>query len=182
MKLKKKESLLLAAGVIALVIAALGFIYWRQLEQQRELSRRLAPPQGTPAQLEIVNLVSKKIDLQAELSEAESQLETMQTVASPQIVNSTITRALFDLAKKHGLEITEMVSSVPTRKNLDGADFSVISLTIRAEGDDARVVDFVIDLNGRFSTGVIETVDITVRQDPTLGKTQVYALMNIYTN
>src|SRR3990172_270917 len=147
MKMNKTKWLLAAASAVTFVIAGLGFIYWRGLEQQQELSPKLAP-QGMPAELEVVSLVSQKMALQAEIVEAKAQLETVQAVASRQIVSSTITRALFDLAKKHELEITEMVSAVPTRKNLDGVDFSVISFTIRAEGDDAKVVDFVLDLNG----------------------------------
>lgn len=182
MKINKTRFLWMAAGIAVIAIGGLGFMYWRQLERQDELTQKLTKPQGTPAQLEIISLVSQKTDLQAEIDAAQSQFEAMREVASRQIVSSTITRAIFDLAKKHEMEVTEMVSSAPARKNLDGVDFSVISLTVRAEGKDDKVVAFVSDLNGRFGTGAIDTVNITIPQDPTAGKTQVYAVMSIYTN
>jgi hypothetical protein len=89
---------------------------------------------------------------------------------------------LFDVAKVYGMEITELVSSVPVDANLEGLSFSLSSLEVCAEGELSKMVDFIVRLNACFGTGVIQTVNIAVPSNPTSGNATVEISMDIYTN
>jgi hypothetical protein len=180
LKLNRNNWLLIAAGILAVVIAGLGVIYVQQVERQKELSQKFVQTATNPDKTDVSSLTSQKAGLEEQISAATSQLEAVRAGTPSQSVSS-ITRALFDVAKTYGMDVTELVSSVPTRAVLEGVDFSMLSLTLRADGDASKMADFIAALNGSFSTGLIKSVNVTM-SDNSSAKAIIEVDMAVYSN
>jgi len=180
-KLSKTGWLIITGGVLVIAIAILGTIFFQQIQQQTELDEELIKVQTVLGKTQTKELVSQKTDLEAQLGEATSQRGILQNMLSSPIKSSTVTRTLFDIAEGHGLEVVEMTSSVPSRGNLEGVDFSLVLLTARVEGNAPNIIDFIIDLNSHFSTGIIRSVHVTIPDNSTEEKAAVDVSFVVYT-
>jgi hypothetical protein len=180
MKINRNNWLLIMAGVLSIVIAGLGVFYLKQVEQQRELNQKFAQTAEDPVKHEIAGLELKKADLEAQINAASSQLEIARAEIPSQSMSS-ITQVLFDVAGSYGMDVTELVSAVPTKQALDGVDFSALNLTLQAEGDASKMSDFVVALNGSFTTGVIQSVIVTL-PEKSGDKASIKVDMAVYSN
>ena len=179
LKLSKKSWILIAACVFAIASAYLGVIHLQQVQQQKQLDEQFIQVQTNLENTQITKLISRRAELEAQLGEAKAQLEIKQAELSRPIESSTVARTLFDVAEAHGLEVTEMTSSVPSQESLEGVDFSLISLTARVEGNAPNMINFIIDLNTHFGTSVIRSAIITIPEDSE--RATVTVMMVIYT-
>jgi hypothetical protein len=69
---------------------------------------------------------------------------------------------LFDIAEAYGVEVTELSSSGLVSEELEGVPCSVLSLTVRVEGDIPDLIGFITKLNDDFTTGVVQSVEISI--------------------
>ena len=70
---------------------------------------------------------------------------------------------------------------MPMDETLEGIELSQTSLTARVEGDSTNLVGFIIDIDRRFSTGVIRFVNIEYSQNPETENSSAEFTMYIYT-
>ncbi len=181
MKLSKTHWMIIITGILTIAIASLAIVYFQQVQQHKQLNEQLIQVQTNTEKAQITKLVLDKTELEAQLGEVEPQFEVVQGALSQPILSSTVTRTLFDIAEDHGLEIIEMTSTVPSKEKLAGVEFSLITLTTHVEGDSSNMVDFIIDLNNHFPTGIIRNVTITIPENSSGEKATVDILMVIYT-
>ncbi|MFC1918859.1 hypothetical protein ACFLUN_00985 [Chloroflexota bacterium] len=182
MKPSKTGWIIINTVVFVIAIVSLALVHFYQVQQHKQLDEQLAQTQTSLRETQINQLISDKTALEVRLNELISQLEVVQGIFSNPVGSSTITKALFDIAEAHQLEVTEMTSSVPTEEDFHGIVFSQILLTAHVEGDASNMVDFIIDLNNHFSTGKIKTVNITITENPGVERTALDVNMTIYTH
>lgn len=162
MKLSKTSLLVISAGFLIIIIAGLGMVYFQKVDEQNQLSEQLALAQSGVSGMQLERLSSQQTDLEGQLSQAISQFEAVKAILSQPMSSVTVWSISFDVAKAHDLEITEITSSGLTSDSLEGITYSVLSLTVKIEGDVPNIVNFVTQLNSYFTTGVVKSVVITV--------------------
>ncbi len=182
MKPSKTGWIIIITVVFVIPVVSLAVILFYQVEQHKQLDEQLARTQTSLEKTQITQLILDKTALETRLNELISQLEVAQGIFSNPIGSSTVTQALFDIAEAHQMEVTEMTSSVPSEENFQGIAFSQILLTAHVEGDAANMVDFIIDLNNHFSTGVIKTVNVTITENLGVERAALDVNMTIYTH
>ena len=100
---------------------------------------------------------------------------------SQPVGNVAASSILFDVAQAHDLEVTEVTLPGPSSESLGGIICSVISLSARVEGDIMDLVRFVIELNAHLTTGVINSVVITIPETTSEEKASADIQLLVYT-
>jgi len=162
LKISKKTWLIIAIGIFVIALAALYMAYNQQVSEQNQLNEQLALAQSRLSGVNPEKLSSQQAELEEQLSQATSQFEAVKTVLSQPAGSITVTDILFDIARVHGVEVTEMTSSGLTDGSLEGVPCLVIPVTVKVEGDVPNLVSFVVNLNNFLTTGVVESITITV--------------------
>lgn len=162
MKIRKRTLLIIIVGIFVIVLISLGLLRSQQVSEQNQLNEQLTLIQSRLGVIKLEQLSSRQAELEEQLRQATSQFETVKTVLSQPVGSITATSILFDIARAHGLEITEVTSPGPTSDSLEGVTFSVLSLTVEVEGNVPNIVSFITRLNSYFTTGVVKSITITV--------------------
>jgi len=181
LKLSKKSWLTIIIGIVIIVIASLSGSYFQQINRYNTTNEELAQLQTNLDKMQISVLLSNKTELEEELSEKTLQLEDAQAQLSIPMASSIITKTLFDVAGNHHLKVNEMTSSSPRTETQDGVSLSETELTARVQGNLSNIIRFIIDLDKRFSTGVIRSVVINVPDSDDEDDSTVDFRMEIYT-
>ena len=155
MKLSKTSWLFLAIGGCIILFASLGVVHFQRVHQQSQLNEEL-----TLAETKLNGFQQEALEMR--LSQTLSQLETTRATLSQPIGSIATSGILFDVAEAYGVEVTEISSSGLTSVNLEGIPCSVLTLTVRVEGDVLALVSFITKLNIYFRTGVVQSVTISI--------------------
>lgn len=180
MKLSKRGWIVTAMAALAIATISLAIVYVQQSRHQQELNEELARIQSNLDAAQISMLVSDKTGLEARLGEASARLETVKTVFTSKIESSIIVQSLFDIARDHNVEITDLTSSTPSKQNLSGVNFAAIVLTAHVQGNSSAIIDFVIDMNNHFNTGITSSAMVTITSDSNGDGSAVDLRMTIY--
>jgi len=155
LKLSKTSWLFLAIGGFIILFASLGAVYSQQVHQQNQLNEEL-----TLAEMKLNGFQPEVLEIR--LSQTLSQLEPSRATLSQPIGSIATSSTLFDVAEAYGVEVTEISSSGLTSAKLEGIPCSVLTLTVRIEGDVPALVNFITNLNSYFRTGVVQSVAISI--------------------
>ncbi len=165
MKISRTSWLILVAGVFVVALASLGIAHAQQIEEQGQLDEELTVAEKRLTNLELKGLSSQKMEMEKQLEQTVSELETIQDNINYPIESIQETDILFDIAEACDVTVTDMTSSALGGEQLASIDCSVITLTAKVEGDVADLIDFVIKLNNDFTTGMIKSADIIIPED-----------------
>ncbi|MFC1966511.1 hypothetical protein ACFLWI_06165 [Chloroflexota bacterium] len=180
LKLSRTTFLLLIAGVFIIASAGLGIFRSQQVDEQNQLSDKLVQTQASLSRIKPEQLSSRQTELESQLSLAISQFEAVKAVLSKPVVSTSAIGTLFDVANASGVEVTEMTSPGSSSEELEGITCSVISLTVKVEGDAPSLVDFLTKLNSLFTTGLVRSVTITVPEATGEGRASANFQLVVY--
>ncbi len=162
MKLSKTSWLMLMSGVIIITFAGLGMAYSQQTNDQSRLSQELAQAQLILSKSSPDELVSQKDGLEKRLAQGQSRLEALKTSLSPVVQSIEASDSLFDIAEASGVEVIGTRSNAPSAQELNGAEYSVLSLKVKLEGDVANIIRFVHAWTEEHPTGVVKSLRVRV--------------------
>ena len=162
LKISKKTWLIVAIGIFVIAAAGLYMVYSKQVSEQNQLNEQLTLAQSRLSGITLEKLRDQQAELDEQLSQATSQFEALKTVLSQSAGSITVTDILFDIAGAHGVEVTEMTSTGLTDADLEGVPLLVIPVTVKVEGDVPNLVSYVVELNNFLTTGVVESITITI--------------------
>ena len=162
LKLSKTTLLVIVIGIFVVVGIGLNMVRSQQVSEQSQLNEELALAKAKLDRIQPDKLSSQQAELEEQLSQATSQFEVVRAMFSQSIGSIAVTSSLFDIAKEHDVEVTEMTSSGLASDSLEGVSCSVISLTAKVEGDVPNLVNFITKLNSHFTTGVVKSITITI--------------------
>ena len=182
MKISKKTLLVIVIGIFVVVGIGLNMVRSQQDSEQSQLNEELALAQSRLAGIQLEKLSSQQAELEEQLSQATSQFEEVRAMFSQPIGSVAVTSSLFDIAKEHDVEVTEMTSSGLASDSLQGVTCSVISLTAKVEGDILNLVNFVTKLNNHFTTGVVKSIEITIPETTSGEKASADIQLVVYTH
>ena len=181
MRLRKRTWLVIAIGVFVIALISLGMLRYQQVGEQNQLNKQLALIQSRLGEVKLEELSSRQAELEEQLRQATSQFEAVKTVLSQPVGSITATSTLFDIARAHGLEVTEVTSPGPTSGSLEGITCSVLSLTVKVKGDVPNLISFVTKLNSHFTTGVVKSIIITIPETTSGEKASAEIQLVVYT-
>jgi len=181
LRLSKRTGQIIAIGIVVIAFASLGTVLYDRLGEQSQLNEQLALTQSNLNRVQLKTLTSQQVELEKQLGETTSQFEAIKTIISQPLGSIAVTATLFDIAEAHNVEVIQMSSPSPTDSALEGVTYSVISLTAEVEGDVLNLVSFVKALNSFFTTGVINSVMITIPQTNNREKSLADIELFVYT-
>jgi hypothetical protein len=182
LKLRKRTLLITIVGIFVIVLISLGMLRSQQVSEQNQLNEQFTLIQSRLGVIKLEQLSSRQAELEGQLRQATSQFEAVKTVLSQPVGSITATSILFDIARAHGLEVTEVTSPGPTSDSLEGVACSVTSLTARVEGDVPNLVSFITKLNSHFTTGVVKSITITIPETISGEKASADIQLVVYTH
>ncbi len=162
MKLNKRT--LLIIGIAVLVVAAyyLHTVYSQKGQEQTQLNEKLTLAQSRLIGIQTEPLSSQQAELESQLSQATSQVEAVKAMLSQPTGSAAVSSIVFEVAKAYGLQVTGMTSPGLVSDELEGLSCSAVSLTVKVEGDVSSLVSFITELNSHLTTGVVESIVITI--------------------
>ena len=137
-------------------------VYSKQVKEQNQLNGQLTSAQSSLSGVNLEKISSQIAEEEEKLSQATSQFEAVKTVLSQSAGSITVTDILFNIARAYGVEVTEMTSTGLTEASLEGVPLLVIPVAVKVEGDVPNLVSYVVGLNNFLTTGVVESITITI--------------------
>ena len=162
MKLGKTSWLILVIGICVIAFASVGFARAQRTDEQTRLQEELSVAKLRLSKIQLKELALQERELEEQLDRAISRLEAARTEFSQPNESISVSGSLFDIARTCDVEITEISSSGLEEGDLESVGCSVLPITLKAEGDIANLIEFVIRLNNDFRTGLVESVEIGI--------------------
>ncbi len=181
MKLTSTGRTIIIIGIFVIILASLGIVCVQQIHEQNQLDNE--PVQGKLElnELQIEELSARKGELEKQLSQTISQVETAKPTLSQPVETVTIMSTLLNIAANQSVEVTQISSSGLSSESLEGVTCSVRSFTGKIRGDIPNIVSFVTALNSRLATGVIKTIAITIPATTSSEKASADFRLVVYT-
>ncbi len=180
-RISKTVWVLVAIGVFLLIFIPLGMAYRNQVDEQDNLLGQLNTTRQASAKIPINELKAKEDSLKTQIVTLNDKVSTALTKLDKPTNDIIATDDLFDLAGATKVEIVQLTSAGTGKQNIENLNCTVLPLTMRIEGDVARIIDFILELSNTFTTGVVGSVDISVPTDnTTIGSAGVTFTINSY--
>jgi hypothetical protein len=162
LKLSKTSWLILIVGVVIVAFASLGLARSSQANEHEQLNEELTVAEMRLANFQLKDLQARKGEVEAQLDEATAQLKAVKDDLSQSNESIDVTDFLFMTAQACGVVINDIHSSDLSSDELADVNCLVIRLSIAVAGDVPSLIHFVARLNTDFTTGVVDSVDISI--------------------
>jgi hypothetical protein len=140
MKIKIDKKVWLIIGIVVFIIALVSLIriYAQQAKEQGPLKTSMAQQQALWNKL-----TNDKKDLENDLEEAQSLLDTSRAKFPESVESIEYGEDLFEIADDCNLELTILRPSTPINTKEGAVTYSVASFLIQVQGDVNDILDFV---------------------------------------
>lgn len=179
-KLSKTSWLILAAGVFIVILAGLGLTRSQQLSEQTQLDEALAITMSRLDKLEVTQLELEDAELQQRLDETKSEFAEVKDRLRKTVVSVDVTDELFRIAEYSHVEIMSMITSAQSDGKLGTVSCLTTSINANVRGSTADLIDFVINLNSGYTTGIVKTVNISIPEDTESANSTAAISMSVY--
>lgn len=181
MKLGKTSVLLIIAGVIIIAFASLGIARVQRLNEQEQVDEELSLATLRLERFQIEYLHSQQEELEKQLGQASSELETVRVTLSQVIGSIGASDALFNIARTCGVEVTELTSSNPVEGKLQETPCYILAVNVTVEGSLPNLVNFIIRVNNDFVIGTVQSAQIVVCESaPEMPSAEISLLIYTY--
>lgn len=161
LQLNRKSLFIITASVLIIALAGVGIVSFERVYEKTRLNRQLAATQSRLDGVRLEQLAAKQTELEEQLSQATAQFESVRAPFSESAGSTTTISTFLEIAKTHGLEVTEIKSPSPVAEKLGESTFWVVPLTARVKGDTPHLVSFLFELNSSLETAVIKSMTTT---------------------
>jgi hypothetical protein len=160
MKISKKVGLIVGAVIIVGLLCFVFTIYFQQIREQQELNERLDSAIVTSTQL-----TTQKEDLEDELAQAESLLNTSQAEYPQEVHSIEYGEHIFEIADKCNLTLSSL--------SFPGPSITQVSLSLPLSGTVADIFEFIniINTDDRFASTSVNSVNLNVGGGATISIT-----------
>jgi type II secretory pathway pseudopilin PulG len=162
LKLGKTGYLFVILGVVAAIFAGLWVMRSRQTQEQERLYEELSVAVVRLDNFSSDELLSQQAELEQQLSQTLSQLETTKATVSQSAESISVSGTLFDIAELAEVEITAISSAQPSDNNWQGIPCSFLPLAVTAEGDVPNLITFIGKLDRALTTAVVRSAVISI--------------------
>jgi len=159
MKLSNKVWIIVGIGIIVVLLAIVFMVYSRQAAEQRDLEDRL-----DVATARSITLAVDKKDLEDQLSQAQSVLDTSQAQYPQAIESIEYGEYIFEIAEKCNLSLASLSFPKPGTVKQGAVTYSVVSLSLPVSGAVEDIFEFIdiIKTDPRFASTQVKSVNLSV--------------------
>jgi hypothetical protein len=161
-KLSKTSWLILAAGVFVVVLVGLGLTRSQQMRQQTELNQAMDITETRLEKLEVKSLQRQEAELQQQLDENVIDLEEVKDRLRQTVVSVDVVDELFKIAKYSNVELMVLRTSTISDESLGSIYCMSTKVSGSVTGNTTDILNFIINLNNGLSTGVVQTVGVSI--------------------
>ena len=160
MKQRKKVGLILGAGIIVALLVIVLIVYFQQAEEKQALNERL----DSASALSVV-LTADKEDLEDELAQAESLLNTSQAEYPQEVHSIEYGEHIFELIEDCNLTLGSLSFPRPSSTQ--------VSLSLPVSGSVSDIFEFIhtINTDDRFASTSVNSVNLNVGGSATISIT-----------
>lgn len=180
LKLSKTSWLILSAGVFVVVLAGLGLTRSQQLKEQTELDEALAITNARLSKLELTGLQQEQAELQQRLDEGKSELEEVKNRLRQTVESVEVTDEFFQIAEYSNVDIISYSNSMMSAGSLGSVGCMTTMINASIEGYTSDLIDFVINLNQGFTTGIVRNVSISIPDEEDENKSTSSISVTVY--
>jgi type II secretory pathway pseudopilin PulG len=159
MKLSNKVWIIVGVGIIVVLIAIGFWFHSGQVREQQDLENRL-----DVATARSVTLAADKQDLENQLSQAQSLLDTSQTQYPQAIESIEYGEYIFEIAEKCNVGLASLSFPKPATVAQGSVSYSVVSLSLPVSGTTEDIFEFIdtIKTDPRFASTRVKSVNLSV--------------------
>jgi hypothetical protein len=180
LKLGKASWFILVVGIFIVILAGLGLTRSKQLQEKSQLDEELSKAEMRLSNLQVKQLGQQRDELQEKLDESTRKLTEAKDSLSQDIESIDVSDEFFAVASSCGVVINSISSSVIKKEKLDNMSCSEIMINATASGEVNNLVNFVIQLNNTFTTGVVKTAQISIPEADSEHEPSVNVMMVVY--
>lgn len=180
LKLSKTSWLILAAGVFIVALAGLGVTRSQQLKEQTHLDEELSLSTMRVDSIQVADLRPQLEELQQRIEESEAQLIEAKDRLRQTVVSADVTDKFFVIAEYCGVKIMNLATTKNSIKAVKGVSCTTISITTTVEGEVSSIIDFIISLNDGFTTGNVQSAQISIPEDSANNEPSASVQMVVY--
>ena len=160
MKTNKKVWLIVGAVIIVALLCVVFTIYFQQVREQQDLNEQL-----DSATDRSVKLTADKINLEDELAQAESLLNTSQAEYPQEVHSIEYGEHIFDIIEECNLTLSSL--------SFPGPSSIQVSLSLPVSGSVADIFEFIhtINTDDRFASTSVNSVNLNVGGGATISIT-----------
>jgi type II secretory pathway pseudopilin PulG len=160
MKISSRVGLIVI--IVVIVAALVGLytaVYSRQAAERGQLNERL-----DAAETHIPVLSAQKSDLESQLAQAQSSLNSSQTKFPAAIESIEYGEYIFELAKKCNLQLASLSFPRPAARAVGSVTYSVVSLSLPVSGTLENIFKFIdlIKTDPHFASTSVNSVNLAV--------------------
>jgi len=159
MKLSKKVRLIVGIVIIAVLLGILFNVYLQQVGEREQLKDSLEA-----AQNRLPGLIANREELEDQLSQAESLLNTSQAQFPQAVESIEYGEYIFEIADRCNLTLAYLTFPKPTGRQEGSVTYSVVPLSLPVSGKLADIFEFIdiIRTDARFASTQVKSVNLNV--------------------
>jgi len=159
MKLSNKVWIIVGVGIIVVLLAIVSMVYFRQVAEQQGLEDRL-----DAATARSITLALDKQDLEGQLSQAQSLVDTSQAQYPQAIESIEYGEYIFEIAEECNLSLASLIFPKPGSVTQGSVTYSVVSLSLPVSGALEDIFEFIdtIKTDPRFASTRVKSVNLSV--------------------
>ena len=181
MKLSKASWLFLIGGILLILFASLGIAGAKQLRDQEQLYDDLTVAERRVEKLQLEQLNLQQEQLAGQINQAAAELSAARDRLKHPNESIDVTDFLFEIADSCSVDILDVNSRGLSSGDLGDIACSVQSITTSVEGNLPDLISFVTRLNTDFTTGVVDSADISIPEADEEARPTAHVQLSIYT-
>jgi hypothetical protein len=160
MKISKKVWLIVGAAIIVALLCVVFTIYFQQVREQQDLNERLDSAEALS-----VKLTADEKDLEDELAQAQSSLNTSQAQYPQEVHSIEYGEHIFDIIEECNLKLSSLSFPHPSSTQ--------VSFSLPVSGSVADIFEFIhtINTDDRFASTSVNSVNLNVGGSATISIT-----------
>lgn len=165
LKLSKTSWLILSAGIFVVILAGLGVTRSQQLKEQSVLEEELTLSSMKMDTIQVSHLRPQLDELQQRIDESQTQLIEVKNRLRQSVVSADVIEKCFAIAEYCEVEIQTLSNTTSTIRGFSGIQCAQTNISASVTGDVENIVDFLIGLNEGYTTGYVDSVQITIAEE-----------------
>ena len=159
MKIRSRVGLIVIIVVIVAALVGLYTVYSRQAAERGQLNERL-----DAAETHLPVLSASKTDLESQLAQAQSSLNSSQTKFPAAIESIEYGEYIFELAERCNLQLASLSFPRPAARAVGSVTYSVVSLSLPVSGTLENIFKFIdlIKTDPHFASTSVNSVNLNV--------------------
>jgi len=159
MKINSRVGLIVIIVVIVAALAGMYMVYSRQGAERSQLNEKLDTAQTRQA-----GLAASKTDLQGQLAQAQSSLNSSQVQFPASVESIEYGEYLFEIAERCNLQLATLSFPRPAARTVGSVTCSVVSLSLPVSGTLENIFKFIdlIRTDPRFASTQVNSVNLNV--------------------